>query len=59
MASKNRSNKKTYVHRSNAVHLTLYSPYGDPVPNGVLNEATEVLTKFALDNELLIGIART
>lgn len=51
--------RRTYVSRPNAIHLTIYSPYGDAVPKAILNEAAEALTQIALDNGLLIGIAET
>jgi hypothetical protein len=58
--SRNRGRaKRTYVHRPNAIHITLYSPHGDPVPRAILNEATEVVTQIAVANGLLVGLADT
>lgn len=51
--------KRTYVHRPNAIHITLYSPHGDPVPRAILNEATQAVTDIALANNLLVGLADT
>lgn len=60
---KNRKRKpqqrRTYVHRPNAVHVTVYSPDGRPVPQGVLNQAADAVTDIALRNGLLVGLAET
>lgn len=54
-----RTNKRTYVARPNAIHVTLYSQDGSPVPKSVLNEAAESITDIAFKNNLLIGLAET
>lgn len=51
--------KRTYVHRPNAVCITIYSTDGSAVPKSVLAEATEAVTDIALNNGLLIGLAET
>jgi hypothetical protein len=47
------------VGRSNAVHVTLYSPDGKPVPKAVLNQAADAVTEIAVANRLLVGLADT
>ncbi len=54
-----RTTKRTYISRPNAVHITIYSQDGSPVPKSVLNEAAELVTEVALRNNLLIGLAET
>ena len=54
-----RQPKRTYVQRSNAVHITIYSQDGRPVPAEVLNEAAEAVTDLALSHRLLVGLAET
>lgn len=49
--------RRTYVNRANAVHVTVYSPDGKPVPKAVLNEAADAVTEVALRNRLLVGLA--
>lgn len=49
--------KRTYIHRPNAVCITIHSQDGSPVPRAVLNEATEAVTNIALRNNLLINLA--
>lgn len=56
MAEKKRQ-KQTYVHRTNAVHFTLYSPDGSAIPAEVHKEAEQLVTDLALANRLLVGIA--
>lgn len=51
--------RRTYVHRPHAVHITIYSQDGSPVPKSVLNEAAQAVTDVALKNNLLIGLAET
>jgi hypothetical protein len=51
--------RRTYVPRPNAVHITIYSQDGRPVPKSVLNEAAQSVTNIALENNLLIGLAET
>lgn len=51
--------KRTYVHRPNAVCITVHSPDGSPVPRSVLNEAADAVTQIALANGLLINLADT
>ena len=61
MADKKRNSKprRTYVPRPNAIHVTVYSPDGRPVPKSVLNKAADAVTQVALDNGLLVGLAET
>lgn len=59
---KSRSNKRgkprrTYVHRPNAVCITVHSMDGSPVPRSVLNEAAEAVTDIAIKNNCLINLA--
>jgi hypothetical protein len=56
---KRKSVKRTYIPRPNAVHVTVYSPDGRPVPKSVLNQAAEAVTDVALANGLLVGLAET
>lgn len=49
--------KRGYIHRPNAVCITIHSQDGSPVPRSVLNEAAESVTQIALDNHLLINLA--
>lgn len=49
--------KRTYVHRPNAVCITIYSTDGSAVPKSVLNKAAESVTQVAFDHGLLIGLA--
>lgn len=49
--------KRTYVHRPNALCITIYSQDGQPVPRAVLDEAAEAVTEIALKHRLLIGLA--
>lgn len=54
--------RRTYIPRSNAVHITIYSQDGKPVPKGVLNEAAEAVTNVAFkhsDLNLLTSLAET
>lgn len=51
--------KRTYIHRPNAVCVTIHSQDGSPVPRSVLNQAAEAITQVALDNNLLINLAET
>lgn len=51
--------KRTYIHRPNAVCVTLHSQDGSPVPRSVLNEATSAIWHIAHNNNLLINIADT
>lgn len=51
--------KRTYVHRPNAVHITVYSVDGQPVPKKVLEEAATAVQDVAFRNNLLIGLAET
>jgi hypothetical protein len=61
MAEKKRNPKsrRTYVPRPNAIHVTVYSPDGRPVPKSVLNQAADAVTDVALRNGLLVGLAET
>ena len=62
MAEKERKKprkKRGYVPRSNAIHVTLYDPSGRPLKPEIAEQAANTLTQFALDNKLLIGLART
>lgn len=54
-----RSAKRPYVHRTNAVHITIYSQDGSPVPKVVLEEAAQSVTDIALKHGLLIALADT
>lgn len=58
-ARKKQQPRRTYVHRSNAMHITIYSQNGAPVPRKVLEEAAESVTNIALKHQLLIGLAET
>lgn len=51
--------KRTYIHRPNAVCVTIHSQDGSPVPRSVLNEATSAIWHIAHNNNLLINIADT
>jgi hypothetical protein len=51
--------KNGYVPRTNAVHITLYDPLGKPLKPEVAEGAAEAVTQYALDNKLLVGLART
>ena len=51
--------KHGYVPRSNAIHVTLYDPSGRPLKPEIADQAAETITQFALENKLLIGLART
>lgn len=59
--SKKRSKgiKQTYQHRTNAICITLYSPFGDTIPAEVRHQAEQAILEIALPNELLINIATT
>jgi hypothetical protein len=54
-----RPQKRTYIHRPNAVCITIHSQDGSPVPKAVLNEAANAVTQIALHNRLLINLAET
>jgi hypothetical protein len=56
---KRRRNQPTYKHRTNAVHVTVYSPTGETIPAAVRREIEESVMKVALENKLLIGVALT
>lgn len=49
--------KKTYIHRPNAVCITIHSQDGSAVPRSVLDEAADAVTEIALRNRLLINLA--
>lgn len=49
--------RRTYVHRTNAVCVTIYSQDGRPVPRSVLDEATQSILDIAIKNNLLISLA--
>jgi hypothetical protein len=49
----------SYIHRPNAVCITIHSQDGSPVPRSVLNEAADSVTQIALRNGLLINLAET
>jgi hypothetical protein len=49
--------KRTYIHRPNAICVTVHSQDGSPVPRSVLNEVAEAVTDVALRNGLLINLA--
>lgn len=51
--------KGGYVPRSNAVHITVYDPAGKPLKPELADQIAESVTQVALDNKLLIGLART
>lgn len=51
--------KRTYVHRPNAVCITIHSQDGSSVPRAVLNEATAAITDIARYYNLLINVADT
>jgi hypothetical protein len=51
--------KGGYVPRSNAVHITLYDPTGGNLKPEVVEEIEKVVTDKALENKLLVGLART
>lgn len=52
-----RNNK--YVPRTNAVHITIHSQDGNPVPRSVLDQATRAVEEVATKNRLLINVAET
>lgn len=54
-----RNRKSTYVHRNNALHVTVYQPQGESVPNKIFDEIENAILKIALENNLLIGRATT
>jgi hypothetical protein len=54
-----RKNQPTYKHRTNAVHLTLYSVDGTTIPAAVRREAEAAITEIALRSGCLVGIATT
>lgn len=49
--------KRTYIPRTNAVCITVYSPQGKPVPRSVLDKAEQAVLDIALENGLLISLA--
>lgn len=49
--------KRTYVHRSNAVCITIYSIDGSQVPREVLDAAANSITEIALHHNCLINLA--
>jgi hypothetical protein len=51
--------KRTYIHRPNALCVTVHSQDGSPIPNGVRNEIAEAVTNIALAHGLLINLADT
>lgn len=53
---RNRS-KQTYIHRTNAVCITLYDLQGKTVPAEVRHQAEQAVTDIALANGLVINIA--
>lgn len=57
--SRNKRSKprRTYVHRPNAVCVTIHSMDGSPVPKSVLNEAADSITDVAMRNGCLINLA--
>jgi hypothetical protein len=57
--SRRKKPKRTYIHRRNAVCITIHSPDGSQVPRSVLNEAADAVTQIALKNGLLINLAET
>jgi hypothetical protein len=51
--------KKSYVHQSNAVCVTLYSPTGDDIPQKVVQEITDLASEIANHHRLLVNFATT
>lgn len=51
--------QQTYKHRTNALHFTLYDPQGQTIPAEVRHQVEETLTNYALQHNLLVGIATT
>jgi hypothetical protein len=49
--------KRGYIHRPNAVCITIHSQDGSPVSKSVLNDAADAVTQIALSNHLLINLA--
>jgi len=56
---KNRNRKSGYVHRNNALHVTIYHPQGENVPGPIFDEIEKAILDIALKNNLLIGRATT
>jgi len=54
---KRRQTKRTYVHRPNAVCITIHSQDGSPVPRSVLSEASDAVWEIAQKYNLLINLA--
>lgn len=48
---------RTYIHKPNAVCITIHSTDGSAVPRAVLDEAANAVTAIALNNGLLINLA--
>jgi hypothetical protein len=51
--------KRTYIHRPNAICVTVHSQDGSAIPNSVRNEIAESVTDIALAHGLLINLADT
>lgn len=58
-AKKRRKPAQTYRPRTNAIHVTLYSPTGDTVPAEIREAAQNALWELAKEHNLLIGVATT
>lgn len=58
-AARKRPRKRGYVPRSNAIHVTVYDPTGRALKPEVADEVANVVNDVALENHLLIGLART
>ncbi len=55
--AKRKPQPKTYVHRPNAVCITIHSQDGSPVSRSVLDEAADAVWEVARANNLLINLA--
>ena len=51
--------KPSYIHRTNAVCVTVFNPLGETIPAAVRKEIEESVWKVAQENKLLINIALT
>lgn len=54
---RSRKPRRTYVHRSNALCITLHSPDGSSVPKQVFEEAVEAVSNIAVQNRLVVNLA--
>lgn len=52
-----RNKPRKYVHKPNAVCVTIHSVDGSPVPRAVLNAAADSITQIATDYNCLVNLA--